>query len=144
MKKNDRYNYVRVPRSDDEGNRTYDVRGMHLPSVTTILSRTKDQGFIKRWKAKVGEEQAEVIKNMASKRGTSMHKFIEAFILQKGYEDMTSLGQQARLTQNCPWFPCNRAKAAPWPFWPITPCITSVLPRSRPTPPDALLRDLRV
>jgi len=96
MKKNDRYNYVRVPRSDDEGSRTYDVKGIHLPSVTTILARTKDQGFIRRWKAKVGEEQAEAIKNIASKRGTSMHKFIEAFILQKGYEDMTSLGQQAK------------------------------------------------
>ena len=96
MKKNDRYNYVRVPRSDDEGSRTYDVKGMKLPSVTTILSRTKDQGFIKKWKAKVGEEQAEVIKNVASKRGTSMHKYIEAFILQKGYEDLTSLGQQAK------------------------------------------------
>jgi hypothetical protein len=96
MKKNDRYNYVHVPRSDDEGSRTYDVKGMKLPSVTTILSRTKDQGFIKKWKAKVGEEQAEVIKNVASKRGTSMHKYIEAFILQKGYEDLTSLGQQAK------------------------------------------------
>tara|TARA_R100000656_G_scaffold68901_1_gene51910 strand:- start:574 stop:1308 length:735 start_codon:yes stop_codon:yes gene_type:complete len=96
MKKNDRYNYVRVPRSDDEGNRTYDVQGARLPSVTTILSRTKDQGFLRRWKAKVGEEQAEVIKNLSSKRGTAMHKFIEAFILQKGYEDLTSLGQQAK------------------------------------------------
>ena len=96
MKKNDRYNYVRVPRSDDEGNRTYDVKGLKLPSVTTILSRTKDQGFLKRWKAKVGEEQAEAIKNIASKRGTCMHKFIEAFIIQKGYEDLTSLGQQAK------------------------------------------------
>jgi len=96
MKKNDRYNYVRVPRSDDEGNRTYDVRGTQLPSVTTILSRTKDQGFLKKWKAKVGDQQAEVIKNISSKRGTSMHKYIEAFILQKGYEDLTSLGQQAK------------------------------------------------
>ena len=96
MKKNDRYNYVRVPRSDDEGSRTYDVKGIHLPSVTTILSRTKDQGFLKKWKAKVGEQQAEVIKNISSKRGTSMHKYIEAFILQKGYEDLTSLGQQAK------------------------------------------------
>ena len=95
MKKNDRYNYVRVPRSD-EGSRTYDVQGARLPSVTTILSRTKDQGFIRRWRAKVGEEKAEAIKNIASKRGTSMHKFIEAFILQKGYEDLTSLGQQAK------------------------------------------------
>ena len=96
MKKNDRYNYVRVPRSDDEGKRTYDVQGARLPSVTTILARTKDQGFLKKWKAKVGEAQAEVIKNISSKRGTSMHKFIEAFILQRGYEDLTSLGQQAK------------------------------------------------
>ena len=44
----------------------------------------------------MGESQAEAIKNLASKRGTSMHKFIEAFILQKGYEDLTSLGQQAK------------------------------------------------
>ena len=92
MKKSDRYNYVRVPRSDDEGNRTYDVQGARLPSVTTILSRTKDQGFIRRWKAKVGESQAEAIKNIASKRGTSMHKFIEAFILGRGYEDLNFIG----------------------------------------------------
>jgi hypothetical protein len=44
----------------------------------------------------VGEQQAEAIKNIASKRGTSMHKFIEAFILGRGYEDLTSLGQQAK------------------------------------------------
>ena len=96
MKRLERYNYVRVPRSDDEGNRTYDVKGAHLPSVTTILSRTKDQGFLKKWKAKVGEDKAEIIKNISSKRGTSMHKYIEAFILGRGYEDMTSLGQQAK------------------------------------------------
>ena len=96
MKKNDRYNYVRVPRSDDEGKRKYDVKGEYLPSVTTILSRTKDQGFLRKWKAKVGEEQAEVIKNISSKRGTSMHKFIESYILERGYEDLTSLGQQAK------------------------------------------------
>ena len=96
MKRLERYNYVRVPRSDDEGNRTYDVQGAKLPSVTTILSRTKDQGFLKKWKAKVGEDKAEIIKNISSKRGTSMHKYIEAFILGRGYEDMTSLGQQAK------------------------------------------------
>jgi len=96
VKKNDRYSYVHVPRSDDQGRRTYAVGETKLPSVTTILSRTKDQGFLRRWRAKVGEAQAEVIKNVASKRGTSMHKFIEAFILGRGYEDLTSLGQQAK------------------------------------------------
>ena len=96
MKRLERYNYVRVPRSDDEGNRTYDVQGARLPSVTTILSRTKDQGYLKKWKAKVGEDKAEIIKNISSKRGTAMHKYIEAFILGRGYEDLTSLGQQAK------------------------------------------------
>ena len=60
--------------------------------------RTRDS--FRRWKAKVGEEQAEAIKNLSSQRGTSMHKYIEAFILQKGYEDMTSLGQQAKSMAN--------------------------------------------
>ena len=96
MKKNDRYNYVRVPRSDDEGKRTYDVSGIHLPSVTTILARTKDQQHLKRWYAKKGHAEAERIKNHSGKRGTSMHKFIEAFIIGKGYEDLTPIGNEAR------------------------------------------------
>ena len=95
MKRLERYKYHQVQRSDGR-ERTYDVKGMRLPSVTTILSRTKDQGFLRKWRAKVGEEKAEAIKNLSSKRGTAMHKFIEAYILGKGYEDLTSLGQQAK------------------------------------------------
>ena len=95
MKRLERYKYRQVQRSD-EGERTYDVKGIRLPSVTTILSRTKDQGFLRTWRAKVGEEKAEAIKNLSSKRGTAMHKFIEAYILGTGYEDLTSLGQQAK------------------------------------------------
>ena len=96
MKKNDRYNYVRVPRSDDEGKRTYDVGGNKLPSVTTSLSRTKDQEHLKRWYARKGFKEAERIKNHSGKRGTAMHKFLEAFIIGKGYEDLTPIGNEAR------------------------------------------------
>ena len=96
MKRLERYNYVRVPRSDDEGNRTYDVQGAKLPSVTTILSRTKDQGYLKKWIEKKGKVEAERIKNHSSKRGTAMHKFIEAYILGKGYEDLTTIGREAK------------------------------------------------
>ena len=98
MKRLERYNYVRVPRSDDEGNRTYDVQGAKLPSVTTILSRTKDQGYLKKWIEKKGKVEAERIKNHSSKRGTAMHKFIEAYILGKGYEDLTTIGREAKTT----------------------------------------------
>ena len=96
MKRSDKYNYVRVSRSTDQGSRTYDVEGTKLPSVTTILSRTKDQSFLDRWRAKVGHEEAERIKNLSSKRGTSMHKFIEKHITGVGYDDLTEIGQQAK------------------------------------------------
>ena len=96
MKQNKKYNYVQVSRNTDQGSRTYDVDGTKLPSVTTILAQTKDQSYLDRWKAKVGYEEAERIKNLSSKRGTSMHKFIEKHITGAGYEDLTEIGQQAK------------------------------------------------
>jgi len=74
MKKNDKYTYAPGSRTTDHesGHRTYDFKGTKLPSVTTILSRTKDQSYLDKWKAKVGYEEAERIKNLSSKRGTAM------------------------------------------------------------------------
>ena len=80
MKWSKKYTYIRGTRSTDQGTRTYDLEGQKLPSVTTILGQTKDQAFLDRWRAKVGHEEAERIKNLSSKRGTSMHKFIEKHI----------------------------------------------------------------
>ena len=100
LKKINKYSYITVPRSENHGTRTYDVHGHNLPSVTTILSRTKDQKFLKDWKAKVGEKKAEEIKNLSSKRGTSMHKYLEHYVLGKGYEDLTELGQQTKKMAN--------------------------------------------
>jgi len=96
IKHNDKYVYVDASRSDDHGTRTYDVAGHRLPSVTTILSRTKDQTFLKEWKAKVGEKKAEEIKNLSSNRGTAMHKFLEKYVLGEGYDDLTELGKVAK------------------------------------------------
>ena len=77
MKRNDKYTYVHAASATDHGSRTYDVNGSRLPSVTTILSATKDQSFLIKWKNRVGHEEAERIKNYSGKRGTAMHKFIE-------------------------------------------------------------------
>ena len=96
IKFNGKYDYVTGTRHDDHGSRTYDVNGARLPSVTTILGATKNQQFLKDWKAKVGEQEAERIKNLSSKRGTSMHKFVEHYILGTGYDDLTGLGQEAK------------------------------------------------
>ena len=96
MKRNEKYNYVRVSLTTEHGSRTYDVHGTKLPSVTTILDKTKDKSYLDKWRAKVGDEEAERIKNLSSKRGTSMHKFIENHITGEGYDDLTEIGQQAK------------------------------------------------
>ena len=96
MKKNDKYNYADGKQIEDHGSRIYDVAGYRLPSVTTILGKTKDQSFLKEWKAKVGEQEAERIKNLSSVRGTAMHKYLESYITEVGYEDLTDTGSQAK------------------------------------------------
>ena len=96
LTKNFKYKYHQGTRITDQGSRIYDIAGFKLPSVTTILAKTKDQEYLTKWKAKVGYEEAERIKNYSSKRGTSMHKFLEKHITGEGYEDLTEIGQQAK------------------------------------------------
>ena len=98
IKLSDKYKYIQGKQITDHGSgtRVYDIVGSRLPSVTTILGRTKNQQFLKDWKSKVGEEQAERIKNHSSKRGTAMHKFLESYIQGVGYDDLTGIGQEAR------------------------------------------------
>ena len=96
MKKLDKYKYVTGKQITRDESRIYDIAGHRLPSVTTILDKTKDKSFLTRWKAKVGEEEAERIKNHSSRRGTAMHKFIESFVEGVGYDDLTTIGQEAK------------------------------------------------
>ena len=98
IKKSEKFNYINGKQITDPetGKRVYEINNYRLPSVTTILGATKDQQFIKQWKAKVGETEADRIKNISSKRGTSMHKFLESYVTGIGYDDLTELGQEAK------------------------------------------------
>ena len=96
IKHSEKYSYQLGTQLMDHGSRIYDVAGYRLPSVTTILGKTKDQKFLKDWTAKVGEQEATRIKNVSSARGTAMHKFLEHYILGTGYDDLTGLGQEAK------------------------------------------------
>ena len=98
MKKSNKYNYIEGKQITDPetGKRVYEISNYRLPSVTTILGATKDQKFLKDWKEKVGEKEADRIKNVSSSRGTSMHKFLESFVTGVGYDDLTELGQAAK------------------------------------------------
>jgi len=98
IKKSEKYNYISGKQITDPetGKRVYEVNNYRLPSVTTILGATKNQEFLKEWKAKVGEVEADRIKNVSSARGTSMHKVLESYVTGVGYDDLTELGRQAK------------------------------------------------
>ena len=93
------YHYPPSTRSTTDGLRTYDVGNEKLPSVTTILGKTKSaesQEFIARWQAKVGMEQATRIKEQAAARGTNVHMHLEKHILGEGHLDLTPEGKIAK------------------------------------------------
>jgi genome maintenance exonuclease 1 len=57
--------------------------GIPLPSVTTVLGRATDKEFLKRWRARVGEAEAEKVKVKAGRRGTAIHSIAEAYMLNE-------------------------------------------------------------
>ena len=96
IKYSDKYRYVSGQRYEHHGSRMYDFGNERLPSVTTILGLTKDQSSLRNWQEKVGHEKAESIKNHSSKRGTSMHQFLESYITGVGYDDLSPIGTEAK------------------------------------------------
>jgi hypothetical protein len=82
----ERYQYKPCEQINDlaTGKRKYRTpEGEYLPSVTTILSSTKDETFLIEWKERVGEENAKKISKEASNVGTGMHNNLENFVLGK-------------------------------------------------------------
>jgi len=55
--------------------------GEKTPSVTTILSSTKDMTHLNEWKKRVGEENAKRITTEAAGIGTAMHANLERFVV---------------------------------------------------------------
>ena len=64
-----------------EGKRLYETPDGHkTPSVTTILSGTKDMTALLEWRKRVGNEKAQQITTESAGRGTAMHSNLERFI----------------------------------------------------------------
>jgi len=79
--------------------RHYEVGTERLPSVTTILGATassEKRESLNKWKAKVGEIEAERIKNTAATRGTAMHSYLEMHLNGENLLDLTIEGLAAR------------------------------------------------
>jgi len=99
MKWNKQFIYPKTVRSSVDGVRKYSIGQEKLPSVTTIISSTQDASkteSLKKWKARVGEVEAERIKNTAALRGTAMHTYLEHYVKGGSVLDLTDLGREAR------------------------------------------------
>jgi len=99
MKWNKLYEYPKSMRSLVNDERHYEVGSEKLPSVTTILSATSSdekRESLNKWKAKVGEVEADRIKNTAATRGTAMHSFLEHHLNGQGLLDLSDEGRAAR------------------------------------------------
>ena len=90
-----KYNYADLKRQDGDTRLYLTPDGESLPSVTSILSKTKDKTFLKQWRAKVGEKKAEEIIKSAGQIGTALHLYIERFVNGDKYKDLTKIGIQA-------------------------------------------------
>ena len=98
MKFNRKYNYPKSMRSLIDGKRHYDIGNDKLPSVTTILSATQSDEKKKSladWRARMGAQSADRIRDVSAMRGTAMHRYLEAYIDGSGHKDLTSIGKEA-------------------------------------------------
>ena len=87
----DKYTYPEIVRDDSKSTRLYRTPDDFLvPSVTTILSKTKDMRFLTEWRKRVGVARAREITNQAASVGTSMHNFLESYIISKDREYVPS------------------------------------------------------
>jgi CRISPR/Cas system-associated exonuclease Cas4 (RecB family) len=79
----ERYDYKGLKRETlPSGTRYYlTPGGAKVPSVTTILSKTKDMTFLNEWKKRVGEDEAAKIVKRSVDHGNTIHKNLENYIL---------------------------------------------------------------
>ena len=99
MKWNKKFIYPTSTRALIDGKRHYDVgTNEKLPSVTTILSATQSEEKKKslaNWKARMGAQAADRIRDVSAMRGTSMHTYLEGYFTGERHLDLTALGQEA-------------------------------------------------
>jgi len=81
---NPKFNYHTLLREQVDGRRLYATPdGSRVPSVTTILDKTKPAdkvAALQNWRRAVGEAKAQQITTEAANRGTRMHTYLENYV----------------------------------------------------------------
>ena len=94
---NKKYPYKHYNRFSDTTGRKYLVDNVKVPSVTAILSATKDMRQLNNWRRRVGEKEADRIMNQASTIGTEMHQVLEYYLSGGGYYNDMEEGAKPRM-----------------------------------------------
>ena len=82
-----------LDRQTIDGVRYYDAPdGQKLVSVTSVISHIKRE-FFRKWRERVGEEEANKVTKKATSRGTDMHTLTENYLLNKELPDVQPLSQ---------------------------------------------------
>ena len=97
MKLLKKYPYKHYNRFQDTDGRKYLVDNIKVPSVTTILSATKDMTQLNDWRRRVGNEEANKIMKQASTVGTEMHQVLEYALNGQGYYNDMEEGSKPRM-----------------------------------------------
>ena len=80
-----KYPYGELSRVSKNHKRHYETPdGRQVPSVTTVLSSTKDMTHLHAWRKRVGAEKAQQITTESANIGTVMHNSLEKHV--KGIE----------------------------------------------------------
>lgn len=75
------FEYDELDVIEKNGKRYYVTpKGVHYPSVTTILKQHSKEG-IEKWRKRVGEEEANRVMHQASVRGNAIHDLCEDYVL---------------------------------------------------------------
>lgn len=92
--KHDFIKYEEIEDTTSDTGRTYHTPAGDYPSITTVLSRL-GRDAIKKWRERVGAEEANRIGSQAGARGTRIHKLCEKYLLNEDVGKLNPLQQQS-------------------------------------------------
>lgn len=94
-----KYPYGELNKVSKNGKRHYETPdGRQVPSVTTVLSATKDMTHLHAWRKRVGAEKAQQITTESANIGTVMHKSLERHVKGENRKPGSNLIQQKAYT----------------------------------------------
>ena len=97
---NKKFSYNDLKRvTDKSGSRHYSLNGMRVPSVTTILDKTKSQkekDLLNTWRQRVGYAEANRISKESTSRGDKMHKHLEDALHGKQSLDLDIMNENEK------------------------------------------------